>query len=358
MSTSIVMKSQIIRLLNDWYQEMLVQHVIKAGELKKEIDSKIYNMEEDQEILIYYSLLSFRYKMLIGEFDSKKTNINSISERTDTFLQYYYYFFEFIYAMELGNYYNAKKHYKVAESLLASIPDEAEKAEFNYRVSLFHCCISQPTLAISYALKAQDFFGKSLGYEVKTAACKNTLGVCCIALGQYELAEEYLVSAMNTFTNLNEEQLIIKVRCNLCLLYAEQKFSELAIQHLIYSFEEIEKDYKTIFLLASEYSKLKKFKEASRYIEKGLKICNREYEYHFNILKALNEEMPIEELEVIIEEAIRYFKEQNLWIEVKKYADWLAIQYFDVANEKKAIQYFYLSYEARRIIQQKEGVYV
>ncbi|EJR54556.1 hypothetical protein IIM_01496 [Bacillus cereus VD107] len=59
MSTSIVMKSQIIRLLNDWFQEIRLQHVSRAEELKKEIDSKINNIEEDQKILIYYSLLSF-----------------------------------------------------------------------------------------------------------------------------------------------------------------------------------------------------------------------------------------------------------------------------------------------------------
>lgn len=55
--------------------------------------------------------------------------------------------------------------------------------------------------------------------------------MCCIALGQYELAEEYLVSAMNTFITFKEEQLIIKVKCNLSLLYAEKNFSELAIQN-------------------------------------------------------------------------------------------------------------------------------
>ncbi len=49
MSTSIVMKSQIIRLLNDRFQEIRLQHVSRTEELKKEIDSKINNIEEDQE---------------------------------------------------------------------------------------------------------------------------------------------------------------------------------------------------------------------------------------------------------------------------------------------------------------------
>ncbi|MGE7873869.1 hypothetical protein [Bacillus paramycoides] len=79
--------------------------------------------------------------------------------------------------------------------------------------------------------------------------------MCCIALGQYELAEEYLVSAMNTFTTFKEEQLIIKVKCNLSLLYAEKKFSELAIQNSENPIVDIEKDYKTIFQIVRSFTK-------------------------------------------------------------------------------------------------------
>lgn len=76
--------------------------------------------------------------------------------------------------------------------------------------------------------------------------------MCCIALGQYELAEEYLV---NTFTTFKEEQLIIKVKCNLSLLYVEKNFSELAIQNSGNPIVDIEKDYKTIFQIVRSFTK-------------------------------------------------------------------------------------------------------
>ena len=60
MSVQVVSKEEITKLLHDWYQEMRVQHVLKAGQLKKDIDSKIDKIEENQDILIYYSLLDFR----------------------------------------------------------------------------------------------------------------------------------------------------------------------------------------------------------------------------------------------------------------------------------------------------------
>ena len=51
MSTQIVSKEEITRLLNDWYQTIISQHVIKAKYLKSEIDNKIHHIEEDRIFL-------------------------------------------------------------------------------------------------------------------------------------------------------------------------------------------------------------------------------------------------------------------------------------------------------------------
>lgn len=352
MSVQIVSKEEITKLLNDWYQEMRVQHVLKAGQLKKDIDSKIDKIEEDQDILIYYSLLDFRYKMLTGNFEQDLGSFESISEKTDNFLKYYYHFFKFIYAMEVGNYSDAKKQCELAEKLLIVVPDEAEKAEFNYRVSLFHYYLSQPLLAVHYATKAQEFFSKNKGYEVKTGACKNTLGMSCITLGQFELAEEYLISALNTFTKVDEQTSILKVRHNLGLLYADQDLSELAIRYLSEVFKE-DQHIKTSYLLAREHFRLSHYEEVRDYIEKGLESCDKEYYYHFSILKALNEKWPVESLDLMISEAISYFKNQELWKDVQFYAEELAVKWYDVGNEGKASRYFHMSYEAKKILKKR-----
>ncbi|HDR3524347.1 tetratricopeptide repeat protein [Bacillus cereus group sp. MYBK12-2] len=352
MNTDVVAKSHITKLLNDWYQEMRVQHVIRAGQLKKEIDSKIDKIEEDQDILIYYSLLDFRYKMLTGDFEKDLSDFESMSEQTDNFLKYYYHFFKFIYATEVGNYSNAKKHCELAEQLLASVPDEAEKAEFNYRVALFHYYSSQPILAVHYATKAQEFFAKNKGYEVKTGACKNTLGMSCISLGQFELAEEYLISALNTFTKTDERASMLKVRHNLGLLYADQDLSELAIRHLAEVFKE-DQHIKTNYLLAREHYRLNHHEEAGRYIAKGLESCDKEYYYHFSILKGLNENDHVTKLENVVSEAISYFKHQELWKDVQFYAEELAAKWYDIGDEGNASKYFHMSYEAKKILKKR-----
>ncbi|MDO6634330.1 Rap family tetratricopeptide repeat protein [Bacillus thuringiensis] len=352
MSVQIVSKKEITKLLNDWYQEMRIQHVLKAEQLKKDIDSKIDKIEENQDILIYYSLLDFRYKMLMGNFEQDLSDFESISGKMDTFLEYYYHFFKFIYAMEVGNYSNAKKHCELAEELLIVIPDEAEKAEFNYRVALFHYYLSQPLLAIHYATKAQEFFSKNKGYEVKTGACKNTLGMSCITLEQFELAEEYLILALDIFTKVGEHTSILKVRHNLGLLYADQNFSELAIRYLSEVFQE-DPHVKTNYLLAREHCRLNHYEEANCYIAKGLESCDKEYYYHFSILKSLNENVPVESLENLVLEAISYFKNQKLWKDVQLYAEELAAKWYDIGAKEKAGQYFYMSYEAKKILKKR-----
>ncbi|MFC3783132.1 Rap family tetratricopeptide repeat protein [Bacillus chungangensis] len=345
MSVEVITKEDITKLLNDWYVEMCSHHVIKARKLKEEIDKKINNIEPDQEILIYYSLLEFRYKILIEDFEHHLNEDLIISEETDKFLQFYYHFFKFIYAMEIGNYSNAKKHCECADKLLEFIPDEAEKAEFNYRISVFYYHIGQRVEAVNFASKAKQFFSKNPGYEVKLAASENILGMAYTRLRKFELAEKHLIASLNIFQELDEKSLILKVNHNLGMLYADQNFSELAIRYLSESFNVGEK-YKTSFLLAREHYKIGNKKEATTYIEKGLKACNKEYIHHFNILKALNDQIPIDQLEEVIKNAIEYFKSEDLWSFVKDYAQELAIRLFDINNYKKSSEYFILSYKA------------
>lgn len=60
---------QVTKLLNNWYQAMLQEQVLKATNLIQEIDEKINKIKEiqdeqyqEQNLLLYYSLLDFRYK--------------------------------------------------------------------------------------------------------------------------------------------------------------------------------------------------------------------------------------------------------------------------------------------------------
>ncbi|MEC3329710.1 tetratricopeptide repeat protein, partial [Bacillus thuringiensis] len=143
---------------------------------------------------------------------------------------------------------------------------------------------------------------------------------------------------------------------NLGLLYADQNLSELAIRYLLESFENQEDDYKTMFLLAQEYYKLKQTNTVNTYIEKGLNVCNQEYKIHFLFLQALNNKLSTEQLEKVMLDAIPYFEKQNLWKYIQDYTEELAIRFYEEKNKDKSNEYFYKSYKAKRNLLERESL--
>lgn len=318
MSTGVFTHEVIMQQLNDFYQMMLAQQLIKATELKKEIDKKIEYIKhakeeekQNQNLLLYYSLLDFKYRLLTDRVSIRKDSfdaIDTIDETTDTLTAYYYHSFKAEHALMFSNYNEARRQYEEAERLLEHVSDELEHAEFNQKYAVLHHHISNMLTSIEYANKAKEIFEKHAGYEVKVASCENTLGTACIFLKQFEKAEEHLNRSIDILQKYNEEKLILVVRNNLGLLYATQKLSKLAIRHLSEVTEKIPTHFKALFLQAREHYKLEETNTAQELINKGLTVCeevgNEEYLYHFNILRSLNENESIELVEEEVKKGI------------------------------------------------------
>lgn len=363
MSTGVFVHETVMKQLNDLYQLMLSQQLVEATELKKEIDEKIEQIKHEKEeekqnqnLLLYYSLLDFKYKLLTDRLSIKKDSfeqIDSLSEPTDNVTAYYYHFFKAEHELLFGDYNGAKRNYEKAEELLTYISDEIEHAEFYQKLAvLYHD--SKMLTSIQYGKKAKEILEKHSGYEVKVASCENTLGTSCIFLKQYEEAEEYLTRSIDLLQKQGEEKLVLVVRHNLGLLYSLQNLSELAIRHLSEVTEKVPNHFKAIFLQAREYHKLKETATANDFIEKGLKVCdeigNEEYTYHFNILKLLNNEYPITMLEKEVEKAISYFEKQGLWDYVEEYGEMLALKFRRLNEHEKVSRYFEVCYKAKQQI--------
>lgn len=361
MSVSVKGNEQLTSLLNDWYRSMLSQQVIKATNLKKKIDEKISKLStepnqehQDQNLLLYYSLLEFRYNVLTDSLGIQQNSFDAISDYdmpTDHFLRFYYHFFKSIHSTFISNFTEAEEHYKLAEKILVDIPDEIEHAEFYYRIATFYHHTYNMLASIEYANKSRVIFSKYEGYEVKTAFCNSLLGGCCIYLKQYEQAEEYLHCAIDLLQKNKVEDSLLYVKSTMGWLYSDQSMSTLAIRHLSEVTEKIPTHFKAIFLQAKEHYKLGEQSTASKLIVKGLKICreihNEEYMHHFFILKSLNENIPLEELEKIIQEGILYFEKEELWEYVVEYAELFATKCRQLENHKKVSDYFHICYQAR-----------
>ncbi|MDM5188786.1 tetratricopeptide repeat protein [Bacillus sp. DX4.1] len=364
MNVSVKGNEQITRLLNEWYFEIRARHVTNAQRLKAEIDTMIHSIEEDQNLLLYYSLLDFRHQYLIDSLSISKNSfkkIDSFEEPTDNFLSYFLHFFKAIHFNITGNHTLAKKHYDKAELLLKKIPDEIENAEFYYELAIFYCHIQKPIITINYLQKSKDIFSNNgSGYEMKVAFCNNLYGLAYTQLKEFELAEEHYIAAIESFQKKNEEHFTMIIRHNLGFMYATQNLSSLAIRYLSEVNQKMPSNYKAIFIEAREHSKLGETQIAAELIEKGLSIChglnNEGYILHFNILKNLNNNVSTKELEQVVIEGLTYFEREELYEYIHEYNEKLAIKFYHEDNHSKASQYFYLSSKAREKLFEKEAL--
>ncbi|MED1303813.1 hypothetical protein BK704_11695 [[Bacillus thuringiensis] serovar konkukian] len=357
---------KLTNLLNEWYIEIRARHVNNAQLLKEKIDDKINELEtvnEDKEtanLLLYYYLLDFRYTYLIDNLGLLKESFDKIELfeiPNDNYLTYYYHFFKGIHLNELGNYHSAKEHYDTAETSLKYSADELEKAEFYYKLSTFHYDLQQALVSIKYATKAKDMYSDYSDHQINIAFCDNILGLACMSLREWELAEEHFTSAMDHFQKINEEKFLTMVRHNLGWMYSTQNLSTLAIRYLSDVAEKSPNHYKAIYVKAKEHYKLKENDLASELIEQGLKICNKSqiegYQHHFEILKALNHNVDAKTLEKTILKGISYFEREQLYEYVQEYHEKLAMKFYEEKLGSEASDYFYLSSKARNKVFEK-----
>ncbi|MEK4418778.1 hypothetical protein [Bacillus sp. FSL K6-0268] len=336
--------NQLVIELEKWYSLIRKQHVKEAKKYYTSINASF--SKTTSPIATLYLLFRYRYLILLEDYQNDlELNISQFD--SDFKLNYYYHFFKFIHRTNTGDYQQAQYYFDNAKELLKYIDDECEIAEFNYRASLYYYYLDDPILAIHHSNSSLNLFSQYNEYEIKIAACENTLGMSYTTLEKWQLAEEYLLSSLNTFKNHNLQQCVLKVTYNLGLLYSEQNRPNLAIEHLLNSFEN-EKDYKTMFLLAREYYKSNNHTQALFLLQKGLPFCDKLYTQHYNILMAFIENKPLEELEDIITTAIEYLEPHRLWKDIQFYSDELAIRYLNQKNPEKSNEFFYKSYTTKK----------
>ncbi|WP_243522385.1 Rap family tetratricopeptide repeat protein [Bacillus pseudomycoides] len=368
---SVTMGSEkVTKLLNDWYVEIRSRNITKAHRMKEQIDSIIQELKEeeresleDKNLLLYYSLLDFRYSYLIDNVSLSQESFDKIESfkiPKDEFLSYYYHFFKAIHKSVTGRYNEASEHFDKAEEFLKKIPDELEVAEFYYKLGSFYYDRYQGLLAIKCVSKAKEIYRKFNGCEINIAFCENLLGLDCTHLKEWELAEEHFATAMNQFQKIDEEYYILMVRHNFGLLYASQNLSTLAIRYLSEVVEKKPKHYKAILIKAKEHFKLKEHEIARDLIEKGLQICNKlkheEYQHRFMILEALNGDVPAEKLEEVVLAGVKYFEREELYTYMQDSMEELAIKFYQEDNHFNASKYFYLSTQARKKAVDKEAL--
>ena len=147
--------------INDWYKVIKQHNKSRAAEMREEIEIALPNMKENQNVLIYFSLIDSRYKLMTEDYNESgelldKVKAKALENSTDDMIQYYFYFFSGLYQFYKKNFVDAINFYKIAENRLHKVPDEIEKAEFHYQLAIAYYEIRQNFFSMSHTQKALD----------------------------------------------------------------------------------------------------------------------------------------------------------------------------------------------------------
>ncbi|OTY16924.1 aspartate phosphatase [Bacillus thuringiensis serovar xiaguangiensis] len=358
----ILNNEKVTRLLNEWYKVILSKQITKATRMKEEVDEKIsvlmveQNRDlQDQNLLLYYSLLDYSYKVLINKSYVTRSDFDAVEKLTtktiDEYLRYYYHFYKAVHNTMIANYMEAMEQFEEAERLLEYIPNDIEKAEFNYKLGELYYHLQQPLLTIKHVMKAKDIYKKYEDYVINQIECDTILGLASVTLSQFEQGEELFVKCLDMAKKHNCTRLITLIQYNLGFLYAKQGISATAIRHLMDVYKSEKPYHKTVFLLAREHFKVNEIEKAQEFLTQGFELADVEYTHHLRILRAQYDENYKQNLETTIVDGLDYFESQKLYGFMEEYSGILAKKLYQEGNHEKASQYFNISYDAKELLQ-------
>lgn len=156
--------------INEWYKYIRMFAVPDAEILKAEVEEEIKYMKEDQDLLLYYSLMCFRHQLMLDYLEPKSLNeerpkisdllekIGSSQTKLKGVLEYYCNFFRGMYEFDKKDYINAIRSYKIAEKKLALVTDEIERAEFYFKMAEVYYHMKQTHVSMHYAEAALNIY--------------------------------------------------------------------------------------------------------------------------------------------------------------------------------------------------------
>lgn len=129
--------------INDWYSMIRRNQVTDAEFIKAEIQQELEEMEENQTVLLYYSLIDFRHNLMLKDMkpndaidisdslssiETKKEDMQNT--QVDEMIHYYYWFFKGMYEFKQHNFNTAITCYKIAEKNWHQLTAKKKKPSF------------------------------------------------------------------------------------------------------------------------------------------------------------------------------------------------------------------------------------
>ncbi|MFP7492510.1 hypothetical protein SFC66_01895 [Terribacillus saccharophilus] len=351
MRSDVTFNSEELReLLNLWYMNIKLKKVQAAEKLKTEVSVQLAKGEANDDVVKLALLIHSRHHILCKNYNEAEKLISQV-ERFSPYLKeehyYYLHLFKGMYLYSTKDYYNSIEEYGQVEPYLSHIHDEIEKAEFFdlFASALYY--LDYTNRSAIYAEKAIYIYQLYPTYEKKMTRMKNLIALNYIDMGEYDLAEEYLHSALQDSNTKQNVLVQMSIYHNLGLLYenkglysAAKRYLEKTLDH-----DNFDEYINTLYLLAKIAFAEGENEKGKSFCELGMKRAEKErdqvYYWHFQVL--YNANLSQNTYPTVLKKAIEFFKEHNLMYELQKYADEIATYYSNEKNFEKANYYYRLA---------------
>ncbi|KXZ15285.1 aspartate phosphatase [Bacillus nakamurai] len=345
----VLSSSQVGVKINEWYRMIRQFSVPDAEILKAEVEQEINQMEEDQDLLLYYSLMCLRHNLMLEYLEPKTMNeersnnsyllekIEGSRSELKGLLEYYFHFFRGMYEFEKYEYLKAITFYKQAEKKLSLVADEIERAEFHYKVAEVYYHMKQTHMSMHHIIQAIESYRAHETYTVREIQCSFVIGLNYLDMEYPEKAIPHFEKALENAKKGDIYRLQGVSLYNIGLSFFVSDDFEKASKYFAQSLAIYEEKYENsnrlldpLIMLTKTKFKLKD-NEATSLCERGLMLSRKlndeilYSEFRFlktlytqdsiteleNILKYLEEKMMLPDMEDLATDAAKYYKENE-----------------------------------------------
>ncbi|ARW09075.1 Rap family tetratricopeptide repeat protein [Bacillus atrophaeus] len=361
----------VISKLNSWYTTIKKNMIDDAEKMKSEIEFLLQDIQENQDVLLYYQLLEFRHELMLIYLKSKdvedvQATYEILKEKEGSLtnmLEYYYFFFVGMYEFRRKELESAISAYNMAETKLSEVEDELERAEFYFKVSEVYYYMKQTYFSLNYAKRAIKIYRKYNIDDERILHCRFIVAGNLIDTLNYENAIHELVRGLRDAKRIGKKYLIATFHMNLGIVYRginKYNLSVLFLRNALAVFQEENHIFmcKTLFNLSHVLAQKGEVDKALLYFEKGNMIAlwnkDNEYQAKFKLLKGLyfsNEDVSL------INEALDYFESKKLFADIEEYAKEVADFFYQKGKSSLANEYYRKVIAARNEIRKGEIIH-
>ncbi|MGG0860386.1 Rap family tetratricopeptide repeat protein [Bacillus pumilus] len=355
-----VLSSHVGLKINEWYYHIQRFNVPDAEAYKEEIKSMLDHMEENQDLLLYFSLMEFRHKLMLDylnplENGKERANFRELAmkikrdqEKLTGLLEYYFNFFYGMYEFENYEYLNAITFYKRAEKKLSLVSDDIERAEFNYKMAEIYYHMKQTHMSMHHIAQAIECYREKDTYTVREIQCSFVIGLNYIDMGCPEKAIPHFQHALEKAADNSTKRLKGSALYNLGLSYFHNNDLSTAIKYFnesIHSFKEqgyehLNKILDPLVMLTKSYFKNDQRDLGLYALNYGLELAEKLKDDIFINTFVMLRSLYIDNNENRIKESMAYLESKSFFANVEDLAK-DAVKHYNKAGDIERSNEFY-----------------